>query len=281
VRQFGEQLEASPGERVDDRRRCPCRTAAVLAGRDRDRDPDLGQTIECVGDDAVLEHEGLHLGRALELDRALAVGGVARAQPMVHVGAQRRGVERVEWWFGGEVGVGRVAVGERWTAAPGGSGDRVGRWHAVPPAHDDGLVQPEPGKRTGPAHLGHQQGGTAHRVADRLQVGGRQVVDDSEHVVHHAAPGEVHGGRQGAVAVATEVDGPAVGHAGQVPGQRCPHHPVESRGMAEQQRRALAAEVDERERDAVGRGHLLDRGHTAMLAVARAGDPTGARGSRR
>ena len=82
------------------------------------------------------------------------------------------------------------------------------------------------------------------RVADGLHLGDPEVVDDGEHVVDHAIPGEVHRRGRRAVAVAAEVERPAVGHVRQVPGQRCPDHPVEPRGVAEQQRRTVAAEVD-------------------------------------
>ena len=101
-----------------------------------------------------------------------------------------------------------------------------------------------------------------------------EVVDDGEHVVDHAIPGEVHGRgvelspwprKSSAQLWATSARCAASGARIREP-----------RGVAEQQRRTVAAEVDERERDTIGRGHLPDGGHAAMLAAAFARSPTGA-----
>ena len=102
------------------------------------------------------------------------------------------------------------------------------------------------GERARPALLGHEQGGAAHRVPDARTARQSPGVDDGEDVVAEAPPAEVARGR-GAVAVAPEVERPAVG-LGQLGGQRRPGHAEEPGGVAEQQRRAVAAQVVERER---------------------------------
>jgi hypothetical protein len=242
--------------------------------------------VEGVLAEAALEHPGLHLGQALQLDR-VAVGLVPQA--VGDVGGQRRGVKGVERGLGREVVVGRLPVREPGPPAPGGLGHEVDPrpFHGPPRGHDR-FVHPQAGERARAAELGRQQGGAAHGVSRAHQRPGRdgELVHHRQDVVGHARPVEVHRRGRGAVAVAAEVERPRVGHIGQLRGHRGPGHAQEPGGMAEEHGNALPAQVVQRDRDAAGRGHQAGGagrrdgggglpGHPPMLAAGPPTRPTG------
>jgi hypothetical protein len=256
------------GEGGGDHRGHLGRTRGVAPRRHGDRAADLAEVVERAVRIPVVEDPRFGLWGARQLD-PVAVGRVAQA--VVDVGPQRVRGEGVERRLRREVGVGGLAVGEPWAPPARGPGQRVGAIAAALDRREhDGLVEPHPGERARPSLLGHEQGGAAHRVPDGHHVGQPEVVDDGEHVVAHAAPREVARGGRRALPVAAEVERPGVGDVRELVRHRRPGHGQETGRMAQEQGLAVAAEVVQRERHAIGRGHRARRrggDHRPMLAA--------------
>ena len=174
---------------------------------------------------------------------------------MVNVGLEGAAGSRAERGLGGEVGVRRLA--RRGTAAGAGrlrpSGCPAGT--AAERGGVMGSNSHRARRRSRAGHLGQEQRGSAHRVADgraprpvirgrRRPRARRRPCRPRRSPVAAAADGRRgHGSRSPSC-------GPPVR---QLRGQGRPDHPVEARGVAEEERRPVAAELDQRERDAVGR----------------------------